>query len=170
MSFKGVIGIAAKQPSIPSLFTRNQENLTHESVCVKWNMTQMLFILFLKKYLMCWKLSIQHCKNVSVLVIVLVPSFGLNAEWNFVGTSNGKSSYDGIGGTVKCIVGNANLWSSQEPINTLSKMFEYCRENTNAIEFIFLYCNKTGLYCGLWFRRKVPHLVKSAWNKKFLLV
>ena len=30
---------------------------------------------------------------------------------------------DGIQGTVKCLVSNANLWALQEPIDTLLKMF-----------------------------------------------
>ena len=64
--------------------------------------------------------------------------FGLDAEWNFFATSHGKSPCDGIGGTVKCLVGNASLQSLQESINTLLKMFEWCRKNINAIEFIFV--------------------------------
>ena len=65
--------------------------------------------------------------------------FGPNAEWNFFATSNGKSPWDGIEVTVKCLVGNASLWSLQKPINTWLKMFEWCRENISAIEFIFVY-------------------------------
>ena len=66
-------------------------------------------------------------------------NFGLSAEWNFFVTSHGKSPCGGIGGTVKCLVGNVSLQSLQEPINTLLKMFEWCRQNINAIEFIFVF-------------------------------
>ena len=55
--------------------------------------------------------------------------FGLSAEWYFFVTSHGKSPCSGIGGTVKCLVGNASL------INTPLKMFEWCRKNINTIEF-----------------------------------
>ena len=65
--------------------------------------------------------------------------FGLNIEWNFFATFHGKSPCDGDGGTVKCLVGNARLRSLQEPIDTLLKMFEWCRKNISAIEFIFTF-------------------------------
>ena len=68
--------------------------------------------------------------------------FGFNAESNFFATSNEKSPCDGIGGTVKSPLGNVSLQSLQEPINTLLKMFEWCRENINVIEFIFVYRDK----------------------------
>ena len=64
--------------------------------------------------------------------------FTLNAEWNFFATSHGKSNCGGIGGTVKHLVGNASLRSQQEPIYTLLQMFDWCRKNINAIEYIFV--------------------------------
>ena len=64
--------------------------------------------------------------------------FGLNAEWNFFATFHGKSPCGGIGGTVKCLVGNVKFWLFEEQINTPLKMFEWYRKN-NAIEFIFVY-------------------------------
>ena len=45
----------------------------------------------------------------------------------------GKSPCDGIGGTVKCLVGNASLKSLQEPIDTPLRMFGLCKKNINAI-------------------------------------
>ena len=38
---------------------------------ITWNMTQMVSIIFLKRYKMCWKLSTQFCKIVSILVMLL---------------------------------------------------------------------------------------------------
>ena len=66
----------------------------------------------------------------------------LNAEWDFFATSHEKSPCDGIGGTVKHLVGNASLQSLQEPINILLKMFACCGKNINVIEFIFVYHDK----------------------------
>lgn len=35
--------------------------------------------------------------------------FGIDAEWHFFATSHGKSSYDGLGGTVKRLATKASL-------------------------------------------------------------
>ena len=83
---------------------------------------------------------------------------GLKAEWNFFATYHGKNPYDGIGGTIKR--SHVSLWSLQEPINTLTKMFECSGKNINAIEFIFVCLTQRSRdsHCRLWFRRKVDTL------------
>ena len=151
MSFKVIIGTTAKQHSTPSLFTKkNQENLTHENVCVildhmKHDLNAVHT--FLEKVLNVLKMqypTLQKCvcfsdssssqyKNYKAFSNLTMPpchhqlDFGLNVEWNLFATSHGKSVCDGTEGTVKCLVGN-----------TLLKMFEWCRKNINAIEFIFV--------------------------------
>ena len=50
--------------------------------------------------------------------------FGQNSECDSFVTSHGKSPCDGTGVTVKCLVGNASLWSLQEIIGTFLTMFE----------------------------------------------
>ena len=59
--------------------------------------------------------------------------------------------------------------SLQEPINTLLKVFEWCRYQCHWIYICLSWWNREP-DCRLWFKRKVPHLVESAWNKKFPLV
>ena len=65
----------SKTPYLFVIYIKNQQNLTHLSVYqITRNMTWMLSILLLKRYQMCWKLSMQHCKNVFILLMALVPS------------------------------------------------------------------------------------------------
>ena len=84
---------------------------------------------------------------------------GLKAEWNFFATYHGKNLYDGIRVTIKR--SHVSLWSLQEPINTLSKMFECSGKNINAINlYLFIYLSRRSRdsHCRLWFRRKVGTL------------
>ena len=84
---------------------------------------------------------------------------GLKAEWNFFATYHGKNLYDGIGVTIKR--SHVSLWSLQEPINTLSKMFECSGKNINAINLYLFIClsrRSRDSHCRLWFRRKVGTL------------
>ena len=61
--------------------------------------------------------------------------FGLAAERNFFSTSHGKSTCDGIGGTVKRLV----LASLQRPYNdqilTSDAIINFCNENIHGIKF-----------------------------------
>lgn len=65
--------------------------------------------------------------------------FGIKAEWNFFGTSHGKSPCDGIGGTVKRLAARASL---QRPIEnqilTPSDLYGFCTQNISGIEFIYV--------------------------------
>lgn len=59
--------------------------------------------------------------------------FNLDCEWNFFATSHGKSSCDGIGGTVKRLTAKASL---QRPVNkqilTPKDMFDFCQESVKG--------------------------------------
>ena len=56
--------------------------------------------------------------------------FGLNARLVFFATSHGKQSCDGIGGTVKRLVSNANLKRDvKDKILSSSDIFQFCKEN-----------------------------------------
>ena len=64
--------------------------------------------------------------------------FGLKCEWHFFATSHGKSSCDGIGGTVKRSVARASLQRVYErQILTPEDMFDYCIENLSNIKFFY---------------------------------
>ena len=62
--------------------------------------------------------------------------FGLAAEWYLFVTSHGKSTCDGIGGTVKRLVTKASL---QRPYNvqilTSDAIINFCNENIHGIKF-----------------------------------
>ena len=75
--------------------------------------------------------------------------FGLECEWHFFATSHGKSSCDGIGGTVKRSVAKASLQRVFErQILTPEDMFEYCNENFSKIK-------KTTLLMKILKKRKI---------------
>ncbi|KAJ8895942.1 hypothetical protein PR048_001283 [Dryococelus australis] len=58
--------------------------------------------------------------------------FHLQAEWNFFGTSHGKSPCDGIGGTVKHLISKASYQrTSIGQIFTAEDMFVFCQANIN---------------------------------------
>jgi hypothetical protein len=65
--------------------------------------------------------------------------FGISAEWNFLGTSHGKSPCDGIGGTAKRLAARASL---QRPIEnqilTPNDLFKFGNENLSGIKFLFV--------------------------------
>ncbi|KAG1651819.1 Transcription elongation factor SPT4 [Nymphon striatum] len=62
--------------------------------------------------------------------------FGLEAEWNFFSTSHGKSTCDGIGGTVKRLLTKASLQRSySDPILTIEAIMEFCVEKISGIKF-----------------------------------
>ena len=56
------------------------------------------------------------------------------AEWHFFATSHGKSQYDGIRGTLKCLVFHASLQMNQ--ILNINKMFDWCQGNITGIVFL----------------------------------
>ena len=65
--------------------------------------------------------------------------FGIKAKWIFFATSHGKSTCDGIGGTVKRLTKRASL---QRPygnfILTVEAMLDFCKENIPNINFIHI--------------------------------
>ena len=65
--------------------------------------------------------------------------FELDCEWHFFATSHGKSSCDGIGGTVKRSVAKASLQRIyKNQILTSEDMFNYCTEHlSNKIKFFY---------------------------------
>lgn len=64
--------------------------------------------------------------------------FGIPCEWNFFGTSHGKSACDGIGGTVKRLTAKASLQRTySDQILSCSDMLKFCKENIKGIEFLF---------------------------------
>ena len=65
--------------------------------------------------------------------------FGLDATWNFFATSHGKSSCDGLGGTIKRKLATESLCRTTEnPIITAKQAFEYCKTSMPSIEFFLL--------------------------------
>lgn len=69
--------------------------------------------------------------------------FGLEAEWNFFATSHGKSTCDGIGGTVKRLAARASL---QQPVDnqilTPHQLYSWCCDNIINIKFFFVTNNE----------------------------
>ena len=81
--------------------------------------------------------------------------FSVAAEWIFFATSHGKSPCDSIGGTIKRTVTKASL---QRPYNdqilTPAQLFEFCKENINGIDFIFI-------------SKEIMEQVRNIMNKRF---
>ena len=153
------LSLEQQQSNTPSLryLQENEENLTRQNVSVISDSKKHdsdAFHFFLEKVLNVLKikyLTLQKYvyfsdgagfqpKNYRTFSNLCLheSDFGLKTEWNFFATIHRKSPCDGIGVTVKHLVGNANLQSLQEASDTLLKMFGWCRKNINAIEFIFV--------------------------------
>ena len=68
---------------------------------------------------------------------------GISAEWNFFGTSHGKSPCDGVGGTAKRLAARASL---QRPVNqqimTPKDLYQFCRTEIKGITFIAVTSNE----------------------------
>lgn len=65
--------------------------------------------------------------------------FNIEAEWNFFGTSHGKSPCDGVGGTTKRLAARASLQRpSSDQILTPKDLFDFCDQNINGIKYIFV--------------------------------
>lgn len=65
--------------------------------------------------------------------------FGIDAEWHFFATSHGKSSCDGIGGTVKRLAARASLQAATcDQILDPQQLFEWASANIHGIHFFFL--------------------------------
>lgn len=65
--------------------------------------------------------------------------FHIDAEWNFFGTSHGKSPCDGIGGTTKRMAARASLQRPFEnQILTPNDLFVYCDQTLPGIKFLFI--------------------------------
>ena len=80
----------------------------------------------------------KNCKNFLNLTHH-VEDFNLQAKWNFFATSHGKQPCDGIGGTVKRLTAKASLQRTlQNQILTPQAMFEFCVNNIDNINFIYI--------------------------------
>ena len=81
-----------------------------------------------------------HQKKVTKILstsLVISTILEINAKWVFFATSHGKSSCDGIGGTVKRLVKRASLQtlSSGGTILNVQSFFNYCQKNIDGIIF-----------------------------------
>ena len=64
--------------------------------------------------------------------------FNLECVWNFFATSHGKSTCDGIGGTVKRLTAKARLQRQTcGQIVNAEEMFKFCKTEIKGIEFIY---------------------------------
>lgn len=65
--------------------------------------------------------------------------FDLEAEWHFFGSSHGKNSCDGVGGTTKQEVAKASL---QKPLNdqilNVDEMYSFCNEKLKNIKYFLI--------------------------------
>lgn len=65
--------------------------------------------------------------------------FNISAEWNFFGTSHGKSPCDGIGGTAKRLAARASL---QRPVENQIlnpfDLFNFCNQHVAGIKFLYV--------------------------------
>ena len=80
----------------------------------------------------------KNCKNFLNLCFHHA-DFGTNCTWSFFATSHGKSTCDGVGGTVKRITSRASL---QRPFDnqilSAVEMFKFCKEEIKGINFKFI--------------------------------
>ena len=69
--------------------------------------------------------------------------FGINAKWVFFATSHGKKLCDGIGGTVERLTRFASLGrATSDQVLTCTVMFNFCKDNIEEINFIYLLKNE----------------------------
>ena len=85
----------------------------------------------------------ENCKHFVSLCHHLT-DFSIDCMWNFFATSHGKSTCDGIGGTVKRLTARASL---QRPISSqilsAKTMFEFCQGSIHGINFIYTNSDET---------------------------
>ena len=61
----------------------------------------------------------------------------MDAEWNFFAANHGRNPCDGVGGTVKHLVGHVCLQVvSGQTITSSNELFNWCKENISGISFI----------------------------------
>ena len=64
--------------------------------------------------------------------------FDIDAEWHFFATSHGKSSCDGLGGTVKRLAAKASLQRPYDDhILTPQQLYDFACKNIPGINFIY---------------------------------
>ena len=89
--------------------------------------------------------AVSHYKNYKNFANLLNHStdHGLHAEWNFFGTSHGKNTCDGIGGTVKRLAARASLQHTyKDHILTSKQLFDFCLKNIAGMKFFFVPSSK----------------------------
>ena len=80
----------------------------------------------------------KNCKNFLNLCFHRA-DFGIGCTWSFFATSHGKSTCDGIGGTVKRITSRASLQQPYDSqILSAIDMFKFCNEEIKGIKFKFI--------------------------------
>lgn len=64
--------------------------------------------------------------------------FGIKAEWHFFATSHGKSTCDGIGGTVKRLAARESLHKVfNDQIMTPRQLFDWAKQSISSMHFIY---------------------------------
>ena len=72
----------------------------------------------------------------------------LKAEWHFFATSHGKSPCDGVGGSVKCLVGNASLKARyDECILTPAQLYKRTTKNIKGLHFFYISSENVNASC-----------------------
>ena len=146
------------------MYIRSSNNLVESSLCIlSENLNQNVAFVykviketvdFIKKEL---NLSVKtihsfpdgcaaQCENCKHFVSLChhLTDFSIDCMWNFFATSHGKSTCDGIGGTVKRLTARASL---QRPISSqilsAKKMFEFRQGSIHGINFIYTNSDET---------------------------
>ena len=80
----------------------------------------------------------KNCKNFTKLCLHK-KDYNISAVWNFFATSHGKSSCDGLGGTLKWLVARTSLLAPVDgQITTADLMFKWCTDHVSGVKFQFL--------------------------------
>ena len=146
------------------VYIRSSNNLVESSLCIlSENLNQNVAFVykviketvdFIKKEL---NLSVKtihqfpdgcaaQCENCKHFVSLChhLTDFSIDCMWNFFATCHGKSTCDGIGGTVKRLTARASL---QRPISSqilsAKKMFEFRQGSIHGINFIYTNSDET---------------------------
>lgn len=83
----------------------------------------------------------KNCKNFLNLCFH-ERDFSLKASWAFFATSHGKSPCDGIGGTVKRLVGKESLQRiTGDVIDSAEKVLNFCKSRNVNIKFRIIKTN-----------------------------
>lgn len=83
--------------------------------------------------------------------------FGISAEWHFYATAHGKSTCDGIGGTLKRLAARASLQRSfDHQIMAPHELFTWARDNIQGITVLWVSkkaVQQKSAQLAAWFRK-----------------